>query len=1246
MPTDYDLFISSKMQELAHERQLLADFIPSLSDNLIKLKSWIFEKHAPATEDAIREVYLESLKNSALYIGLFWNQYGEWTIDEFERAGEWNISRHIYVKDVNADQRNDELKAFLEKVGNVEHGITAKWFKTDEELKDALKQSLTAWTRKHIIRRPGDLRARLFRSPHEIDELPEHFIGREAELQELAGLLGDKNVRILIQGFGGEGKTALAAKIAANYITDKASILWLRLGSSDLDTAYEALAAAFDANQEMAKAQGDAKRELFRALLQREKVDLVILDDAWDNTVLQSLSLATPRGIPLIVTARNHYRLGKMIELGGLLPDDAFKLLDTLSAGVDDQVKAYDIVEKLGYLAFAVEVAGHTMRENQWSSSEMLDRLQAPHTMEMPYEFRQSGRESVAVLLEQSILSLSTEARKTFQDLGAFFAPSISPELMALYQSTNNDKLSDFFIENNLDEFQRRALALLDLYHNTDKKEISIGAVESSLDELQRRALLRYTPANEKTNSFYKAHDLTYSYATAQNGDETRDKAVYACLAYIDHYNMPSLSNFAALIPELDNFMGAASFAMQQGFYDDVERFAWRLYAIGGSKVLDYLGYNKQAISLLKQAATAAEKTGKKLNQSAHLGNLGNIYSNIGELKLAIDYHKQSLEISREISDAEGEGNSLANLGIAYRMLGELQMAIDYLEKGLALHEKLGNKRRQGDQLSNLANAYHDMGQYLKAINYHNQSLEIKREVSNRRGEANSLGGLGNSYFSLGQLQHALEYYSQSLVIRREIGDRGGEASILGNLGNVYSALGKYEEGIESHQLSLEINREIGSKLGESGALNNLGTDYEHLKDYPKALAYYEQALILAKALNNPPAIDGIERNLARVREAAGQTSDNNKPKIDSKQLGQASNIDYLQQVLATARELADKQGEVSALDGLSKAYSSLGHYPKAIEYLEQVLAIGRDLGDRWIEGSTLSDIGIAYKNMRQYQKAIDYQTQSMAIAKELGERQGEASVLQCLGVVYGDMGNFIVAIDYFEQALVINKELDNRYAIKQIEGNLAKARTLATRGNQAIQSGFITVPLNPAMLHQQTIDFYKQELGTAREVGNREKEANHLGNLGLAYNRLREYEQAIDYYKQALAISRELNNKSLEATTLGNLGGAYYLLEQIEQAIDYHKQALEIAKGISDSQGTANHLFNLGLAYEHLKDYPSAVSYYEQALVFMKTLRNPRIIQQTESNLARVLEAMKKGSREKEPIKPDNKKRWQFWKR
>lgn len=800
---EISIFISSKMQELADERQMLIDFLPSLNEGMMKLKPWIFEKDAPASNKSIREVYLKALQNSELYLGLFWNDYGEYTIDEFEKAGEWNITRHIYVKDVEANRRNPKLSEFLEAHGDVKRGITAKWFKTIGELKAAIELSIGEWLRDSLHYRSGAIAADLYDDPDDVKELTRSgLFGRDTVKSEILASFKDDNSRVLMQAFGGTGKTALAAHISKDWLENSGGkVLWLRLGASSPDAAFEALAQPFGASAAVAGAADNEKYKVVRNLIRGHEVDLVVLDDVWNGATLEAVQEAIPRKVPLLVTARQRYPLGKIITLPDLAEDDSLALLRKIAGDlVQDEDAARKLCRNLSNLAFAIEIAGRTMQAKNYPAQKMLDDLEGTDItqLEVPLEFRKEGRENVAVLIGHTLDVLPDDAKNAFFAWGAFWSKRITAEMMNIYMTDSSVGAQHVaplqHAEENLNLLQQYGLATRIAAINEGEYPLSIA--------------------------HYILHDLAHAYAQAKNSDDERNRAVDNCLTYTKRYKKPSRPNFAALVPEIDNFMGAATFAMQQERYSDVERFAWDLDS--GSEVFGYQGYYTHSIDLLQQAALAAEKAGNQHNQGAHLGNLGNAYRNLGQYEKAIDYYEQILVIHRDIGDKRGEGADLGNLG----------------------------------------NTYVDLGQYQKAIDYHEKALKISQEIGDKRGEGQDLGNLGIAYRNLGQYENAIDYYEQGLVIQREIGDVRGQGAKLGNLGIAYRNLGQYEKAIDYYQQALTISRDIGDKLGESTDLNNLGVAYGNLEDYDKAIDYYEQALVIRRELGNPHLIEQTERNL------------------------------------------------------------------------------------------------------------------------------------------------------------------------------------------------------------------------------------------------------------------------------------------------------------------------------------------------------------------------------------------------
>src|SRR5215472_5965149 len=118
------VFVSSKMQELAPERQLLKAALDAL-----KVDAWVFEQDAGARPESIEKTFLEEVEAADLYIGLFWKGCGDYTIEEYKYAQKLGKDCLIYEKQSGLNgQRNPTLQAFLDQLSNVKSGLTIKWF--------------------------------------------------------------------------------------------------------------------------------------------------------------------------------------------------------------------------------------------------------------------------------------------------------------------------------------------------------------------------------------------------------------------------------------------------------------------------------------------------------------------------------------------------------------------------------------------------------------------------------------------------------------------------------------------------------------------------------------------------------------------------------------------------------------------------------------------------------------------------------------------------------------------------------------------------------------------------------------------------------------------------------------------------------------------------------------------------------------------------------------------------------------
>jgi DNA-binding SARP family transcriptional activator len=224
----------------------------------------------------------------------------------------------------------------------------------------------------------------LAKSPRDIPNLPEKLIGRESLIASIGETLKTQP-RLLLQGLGGSGKTALAATVAADY-TNHGKVLWLQAGDDAPEILLNAITQLFDI-QHISPA---ALQQAFA----KNKVALVVLDDVW-NAYALSRVLETLPMIPVVVTSRQRYPNLKRMDVGRLKRDAAIELLmhhATFSPSLPFSLSSQEesksdadtdkLCSLLGDHAFALRVAGITLAVDKLEAGELLERIQAaPHAL-------------------------------------------------------------------------------------------------------------------------------------------------------------------------------------------------------------------------------------------------------------------------------------------------------------------------------------------------------------------------------------------------------------------------------------------------------------------------------------------------------------------------------------------------------------------------------------------------------------------------------------------------------------------------------------------------------------------------------------------------------------------------------------------------------------------------------------------------------------------------------------------------
>ena len=568
---------------------------------------------------------------------------------------------------------------------------------------------------------------------HQIPPPPADFTGREAELQELLSAIQRGGVTISgLQGMGGIGKTVLAFKLA-QLLEDRypdAQIYLDLHGASEQQplSPADAMAHVVRSFEPAAQLPNDEARlaPLYQSTLHGKRV-LLLMDNAADADQVEPL--IPPVGSALLVTSR--FTLPGLFarDLDTLPPDDARDLLLATAPRIGEQADA--IAGLCGHLPHALRLAASALAERPDLAVEgYIERLRAS-----PLD------ERVEASLALSYGLLDAEAQTHWRALAVF------PET-----------------------FDALAAA-------------AVWAAEPPAAQDALSALLRYSMVewNEAAHR-YRLHDLARVFADQRLADDER---LEAQRRHARHYfgvmseaNRLYLEGGEAILGALALFdLERANVEAGQAWasaHADADQAAATLssgYPDAGAHVLSLRLHSRERIDWLEAAVAAARRAGDRDAEGRHIGNLGPVYADLGELRLAIEYFEQALAIHREIGDRSAIGGSLGNMGVAYRRLGEERRAIEYSEQALAISREIGDRRGEGNDLGNLGSAYAALGEPRRAIEHHEQALVISREIGDRRGEGADLFNMAVALDELGERERAIEGAEAALAIFEAIED-------------------------------------------------------------------------------------------------------------------------------------------------------------------------------------------------------------------------------------------------------------------------------------------------------------------------------------------------------------------------------------------------------------------------------------------------------------------------------------------
>ena len=264
----------------------------------------------------------------------------------------------------------------------------------------------------------------------------------------------------------------------------------------------------------------------------------------------------------------------------------------------------------------------------------------------------------------------------------------------------------------------------------------------------------------------------------------------------------------------------------------------------------------------------------------------------------------------------------------------DFERAQQLYEQGMRLGHVLGETEGEIQLLSNAARQARATGQYQQAMVLFEAAVSRFRAMGDR-GSLSS-GGLGNSLYELalvlreqGEFARATALFEECIQLHLEIGDREGLAAGLLGLGDVARDQGDAAGVREYGEQSLAIARELGLQWAIGFSLNNLAVGALLEGDLTRAAALAGESIALFRSIKNESAVAEVLVTLGHIAREQGKTA-----------AAQGS----LTEALRLASVLGPRLLVATALEGLASVLLQSGQVALAVQFLAATSALRTEM--------------------------------------------------------------------------------------------------------------------------------------------------------------------------------------------------------------------------------------------------------------------------------------------------------------
>ena len=822
---DFEIFINRKNKEW--------------HDNGVFLELVIWEDFLDAmSQTRLQDEYNKAIKECDIFIMLFFTKVGKYTQEEFEKAfGQFKKTGRplIYTffrdSNINTSKIDDTMLSMLNfkrKLNELGQFVTV--YENIDQLKSKFSEQLTKLADIGFIEIDQTEKSVFAASkfPKELtNSLPKtqpgEIIGRKEDLKVLHDLLYNDQRIVVINGFGGIGKTTLARAYISEYYEDYMHIVWITQVSENIINDF-INAEGLLQNLEI-KAANPEPQQLFSEVIRKlksitERPNLLVIDNAEQSLKQYKDLLPSQPNWHLLVTSREEITGFHRKIIDFLSEEQSIQLFQkfyTHHKLTDANIK--ELVKSVDYHTLAIEILAKTAQLQRYDAvtlQQAIEKDMVAH-VEVSHELGEVKR--VATYLA-NVLNISELGEvevwlmKQFACLPPeFHSYTLLNELLLNEQSLYKDSIVETYNKISQKGWLQYN-ALIDSYKmpriviGIVKKQMAI--IIANVKALIKNITLKLQVDQAKDNSVDKFLWIPFGKSILDNFSEDTSEEISALQ-----------NNLAAVLQELGDYAGAKALlekalASTERNYGKDHPSTTRLYSNLASVLTDLADY-EGARALLKKALASDEKNFGRDHPSTAISysNLAGVLQDLGDYEGARILLEKSLASNEKNfgNDHPSTARSYSNLALVLQDLGDYEGARVLLEKALASNEKIFGKDDPSIALrySNLALVLRDLGDYEGA-----KVLLEKTLASNEKNFGKDHPSTTRSYSNLALVLQDLKDYEGARVLlekalasnEKNFGEgHPSTARSYSNLATVLIDLGDYESALELSAKALAIVR-------------------------------------------------------------------------------------------------------------------------------------------------------------------------------------------------------------------------------------------------------------------------------------------------------------------------------------------------------------------------------------------------------------------------------------------------------